>query len=434
MRPPDPAAVPRADRALRPAGARRGVVLLLLLCHVAGSVWLGWSHWRGPLGNWDIVPYTALALAEPGRDPARLTEATHAALRGYLSQPLYQAVVGASRPDDTYLAAMRDSPDAFADNLRFYAIKPLYVTLVRAATRLGANPAAAAVAVSAVALALFMIVFPFGFRFALPAAAGLWLLLFAGAPPLHAVGAIASPDALALLLTVPAAWCMVRGAAWLPTAVLALLAVLARPDTAFLLGPLLAGLAWQGRHEARDRSIGRLVLMAAMAGLFLVLGLKALPWATLFHHSFIERLNHPSAWHGAVSVAEYLAVVERTLPGVLTPRLLSALFGAVLLCCGRAASEPGLVTVRWLVAAAVLNILLHHAVFPADEFGHERLFLPSYLLLWAAALIRFEAWRGGSGSGMDLGLGTGTGAGAGASKRADPPHRGPRPDRTQPPA
>ena len=171
---------------------------------------------------------------------------------------------------------MAEIPEALAANLRFYSVKPLYIFLSKQATALTRNSAATAVLISATALSLFIVIFPLLFRWQIVAAFALWALLFTGEPKYSVLGAAATPDSLGILLAVTTVLLAVvqRGTLWV-VGPMALLALLARPDTIFILTSLWIGLAWLERKNGRMLNLA--FCFVAVTALFLYLNSQALP-------------------------------------------------------------------------------------------------------------------------------------------------------------
>ena len=370
--------------------AARLLIFLILLLNVLAAISLGISSYRTPLGNWDMIPYVALLRSSAEKEPAALSQQTYAEVHAYVGDQKYQRMVSGEGENGHYRSTLFETPSALVDNLRFYSIKPLYIFLCRQAAVLTGNAAAATVMVSGIALCLFMAIFPLFFQWQIVAAGLIWTLLFTGEPEYWMLATAASPDSLGMLLAVSTVLLAAvhRCSLWI-VAPLAILAVLARPDTTFILVSLFCGLAWLERKEGR--MFGLLFCMLGVVTLFLFLNAHALPWTTLFRHTFFVRQVFPSLSLESVSVEEYIGVLKRTLPHVASWRTtlflsLGCLLALVPWLRGRIIAPPQL-----LSAVAVINMLAHYLIFPIDEYGHERMFLSSYVLVISAALLMLEA-------------------------------------------
>jgi hypothetical protein len=172
---------------------------------------------------------------------------------------------------------------------------------------------------------------------------------------------------------------------WAVSGVFGLLAVLARPDAAVLVVPWLAGAAWFARRERPA------LPMYACAGIcfvvFVALGKTALPWSTLFWHTFVNREPFPSGIHFAVTPTKYIEVARRTIHSMLELRPLAFFVGGIALAVGPWIARRRIEPVQWLAAVAAGGLVMQYLIFPIDEYGRERLFLPHYVLVMMAALI-----------------------------------------------
>ena len=93
----------------------------------------------------------------------------------------------------------------------------------------------------------------------------------------------------------------------------------------------------------------------------------------------------------AVTVARYLGVMSVTLPGALEPRVIAFLFAGIALAAWPWLKALRVTDVQVLAASAVAGMVFHFIVFPIDEFGHERMFLGSYFVVLAAALLAIDS-------------------------------------------
>jgi hypothetical protein len=389
--------VPRWSASWLPQGVARWLVGALLVLNAVAAFALALDGWRKPLPNWDIIPYAALVRAGPGITPEALSKLAYGDVRAYVGEAKFAPMVSGGDQDAAYRIKLYQDPAALQDNLRFYSVKPLYVALSRLALPFTGNAASAAALVSALAFAVLLALFPLFFRRRVLALVLLWPLVLAGAPPLALVNHVATPDSLALLFVVCTAMAAVNGRHGVWVAASAVLAVLARPDAAVLLAPLLLGLAWLQRREGRAWPL--VACFAVVMLLFVWLGQQALPWPTLFRHTFQGREAFPSApaLAQAVPLADYLAVIARTLPHVLSPRPLLFFFGGLAIAIVPWLRRRSLEGFQWIALVAAGNMAVHYLIFPIDEYGHERMFLGSYFVIASALLLALQARRARAG-------------------------------------
>ena len=124
--------------------------------------------------------------------------------------------------------------------------------------------------------------------------------------------------------------------------------------------------------------------------LFLYLNSQSLPWYPLFKHTFFGRQNFPLLTPQPVSISDYFRAIGRTLPCVVSWRTtlfftLGGLLTLVPLVRTRIIGPPQL-----LAAIAVVNMVAYYLIFPIDEYGHERMFLSSYILIIASVFVMLQ--------------------------------------------
>jgi len=365
----------------------------VLLVHVLAAIVLAVQACRTPLGNWDIVAYTALVKSADGLHGEALSRATYGDVQAYLGPAYPRVLPEGNEPRDRYRAAMHDSPAALEENLRFYVVKPLYIGASRAVAALAGNAALATVIVSSAALFAFVAAFPFFFpQVTVWAIAGTWLLVLTGSLPIVLLASSATPDSLGLLFAGAAClWAVqLRHGAWVAAA--GVLAVLARPDTMMLIGPLLVGCAWLDRRKkGANGGAVWLGIAAVLSVLFLYLSAQYVPWSTLMRHTFHAGIAHPVAGVAPITASEYIDIVKQTLPVTLNARVCTALAAGLALAVVPSLLGRANLRAQWLAVAALVNMVAHYVLLPLDEFGFERLFIGSYFMLLASALMWLPA-------------------------------------------
>ena len=142
------------------------LIPLILVLNGLAALALGVYSYLNPVGNWDIVPYTALVRASADKDPASLSQQTYSEAQDYLGEEKYQQLITGGDQDSQYGITLHAAPAALIANLRFYSVKPLYIFLSRQVAVLTNNAAAATVMVSAAAFCLFVAISPLFFSVA----------------------------------------------------------------------------------------------------------------------------------------------------------------------------------------------------------------------------------------------------------------------------
>ncbi|MEW6511982.1 MAG: hypothetical protein AB1428_13605 [Bacteroidota bacterium] len=111
-----------------------------------------------PLYNWDILPYMGLALAFENPEPITLHARTYAAARAEIPPAKFAALTDSMH---AFRGKAARDPFFFREQLRLYAVKPLYVQAVRLCAAVGIPLTRATVmpsALSYVVLCLLLLV------------------------------------------------------------------------------------------------------------------------------------------------------------------------------------------------------------------------------------------------------------------------------------
>jgi len=344
---------------------------------VAGIVYQGLAR---PKYSYDMVFYVGAAMGIDAA-PSGLHELTFDELRSHVPPQRFSDLVEKSE----YRARIYEDPRAFADNLRFYRIRPLYVGMIRALHELGLDYVFACHLISALAAAATFWLFAW-------AAPGNSLLPRALLAPLLAlalglvnVGRMAMPDALSALFFFGAALLILRRHT---TVALLLLvtSVTVRTDNIIFCGMLVAYLRFLAPVEHRIANRSFATAAAASAVLYLTITLlgENYGWSTVFYHSFIEKLTRIDG-PASVSLADYCMALRACIAHALDFQ--GFLLGTVLIAAVwvfreglRDRASPVLLHLALLSGAYVA---LHFLLFPVTWY---RFFVCQYLLIALAAL------------------------------------------------
>jgi hypothetical protein len=346
----------------------------------------GYSVYR-PAGNADIVDYVSTAHSWQGLSGQALSDAVYGDLRGFLTSAQYDDVTGAGDKAlgrNVYLHAMATDPVSLAQQIPFYAVKPLYPGLMLALHAVGVPLPLSTVLISAAAfIALGLLLFAWLRRHHGP-----WLaLLFAGllcvSPPFAVLASLSTPDALGLLLVTGAAFAMVELRRFRMAVVLLVLAVLTRPNAVvFAVALLGAGVVAAPSSGIRIRPVVGVVVAAGLAAV--VLGVSRLvggyAYTLLFSHTFYGWISYPANGAPPLRLGEVLhlyAFLVAQLPSTLLPLFLLLAAVGLRLRGGRIGElrndGPAL-----LVVAAVLAAIAGWLAFPSEP---DRMLVGSYLAI-----------------------------------------------------
>ena len=264
---------------------------------------------RNPALNWDMLPYVGVMESRSATDPATIHARVYDNLPRHANDKQLERLVDST----AYRRVCATDPEAFAQQLVLYSIRPLYwgLALVLATTlgSVGVDPFVATYLVSAMSYsAVCAMCFLYlrrrtGPVFALAGAFALSLY-----PTLWKMGIASLPDLLLAAFVLGGFILLAEGRIVWSAAVL-FVAVFVRTDVAvynLLLGGLLAL-----QQIPRPRKIAAVGLLAgsALAAAAVHAWFDYYGWATIFHFSLVERLTHPADTAVSISPEIYFGAV-----------------------------------------------------------------------------------------------------------------------------
>ena len=96
-----------------------------------------WQSASKPMHNWDMIGYVAAAKSFEESDASALHDFTYRQLRESVTHKKYTSL--ASGKGDLYRETISEDPAAFAEQLPFYRIRPVYTGLIYLSTRRGST-------------------------------------------------------------------------------------------------------------------------------------------------------------------------------------------------------------------------------------------------------------------------------------------------------
>ncbi len=296
---------PRAGRRVHTSVVAGSLVLALAV--------LAWA--MPPAYNWDMLAYAAIALDEGDADVRhqrlwRYVERDVPPAKIALLRAQNPADLSDFRPSDTvqYRRVTAADPAAFAEQLPFYAVKPLYPIAIAAAAGLidgvsgwlgkpsDVGPVLVSVLIAKFSWMAFGVTVFLLLRLRLSnSSAALATITGMVLPTVHGLSGYSSPDALSAMFIMLGFVLALRDPSRLWTIAAAgavLLGVAARPENVVLLGLMLTWFLWNSRIRFRW------AVVVGMAGVCWCLLLSRLAnnygWAVLLHHSFVDFAEFPS--------------------------------------------------------------------------------------------------------------------------------------------
>ncbi|MCE8417705.1 hypothetical protein LZ190_03110 [Rhodovulum sulfidophilum] len=369
---------------MKPLGNTRALKLAGLVYLAVLSLFLVLNSYTRNHHNWDVIGYTAAAyklMGETGTD--RLSARTYEDIRRATAPETFEKLTTGD-----YRAAVYQDPEALRQQLPFYSIRPLYVALSIAGSKLTGTIAGGTALVSALCGGLLLIL---GWAAVSPRSIALAALLpFAlYEAGLGSLARLSTPDGLAALVALAALLLCHRHPR--PAMLLFALLPLARTDFVILLP--FAALLLHGR-------VPRLWIAAMLGvGAAAVVGLNAFSgnygYLRIFDFTLVSGPQpYPAEMEETLGVTDILDAYARGLQ-----RLVSKDTGMIALLLGTAgflaakAMRGRLLPFDKAVLAALGFVLLHFLAFPSGFVRHYFVAACLCLILWARLIDGWSARR-----------------------------------------
>lgn len=360
--------------------------LLAWALFAAFLVWVAVLAFAHCFYNWDMVAYAALAMDWSGTaDPHG---AVYRAFEAEVPESVMRELIA-----DGYPRQVAESSEAFASQLPFYVVKPLYIAVLAGLHRLGVPIVAAIQAVSALGVMLTCTLMLSWLRRHLSLGAAVLLTVaLAYASRLVDLARVGTPDALSVLVVLLALFLICERRLSVAGSLLLLLAIAVRTNNVVFFVLATGFLALREAPPVRRR------LLAVLGGglvLWAVIGAFGRSWWTLFHHTLVQPLVFVDQFDGPFSWALYGRVLARA-GGELLVRDIAAssvlwffLALAVAVYHLRPALRP------WLGLAAA-NLAALFLLFPLIA-NWDRFLVPYYLWIAIALVGAFAVRRPSAG-------------------------------------
>lgn len=364
------------------AVAKRAAYGLYALA-VAALVLAGYTR---PEFGWDGLAYTAIVLKWQGEGPNARQHDAYAQARVLLSPQKYAALTGEDGSKDAdYRRRVHTDAGAFAQQLPFYEVRPLYLGLAALLSAAGVMPAAALIAISLGAYAfvagLLLVWLSRHLRWPY---ATLFALLLSLSPPLLLAARTSTPDMLSAALLLTAFYFLVELRRACATMAVLAAAILVRYDNAVFAGLLAAYLILAAPPPLRLALRGALsagAMLIASVGVAVDLS-HHYGWETVFTHTFVHLLAYPADTPAHVSLQVYAHAFVAGLRSLFDSTLLPFLFVGALAYALESA-RVGTVLYDALLRLVGLTVLVRYLLFPIlwDRF------LVAYYMAAAVILI-----------------------------------------------
>ena len=369
----------------------RVATLCLYLAFAGAALWL--SVYR-PFHNWDVVGYIAAAKSFEQADNAALQAFTYSELRAVLPAELYEDIAREKNlgtgPGALYRHTVSTNPAAFAEQLPYYQIRPLYVGLIYLFYKAGIDIEFATHLISGIAIALALLVlYLTAIRRLHPALACLL-------PPLawmfgaFDLARFSTPDGLAFFAVMLIAYWFAQRA--IPLLCVALpIALCVRTDLLLFTAPLLLALfATEPKHR-------RWIALSGAASLLVYVGILGHyhhpGWATLFYFNVIARWIYPLSNPPTLTLQDYFTALANGTIALFSDKIFLAYLAMVVLAACWLRKRALTLAPLILLLAAAAHIVGRFLALP---FMWERFFPAPYTisalaLFWLISAARADA-------------------------------------------
>ncbi len=356
---------------------------LLWLLVVVGTLAAGLSR---PFYNWDLIGYVGASYArETAEATAAQARTYHDVQRAVPAETFRRLALDTS---NDYRYAVAHDTTAFADQMAYYGIKPIYVALIELLAHVGASRVFASYAISAVCAAIAV-----GLLFVIARGRIAPPLLYA--PPLLAVvfgvPAIArssTPDGLALLAIVGAAALFLQGRHTALCATMPL-TVGIRPDLLLFAVPLLVAVAVANPSRRIPVAVSAAACLVVLVIIDLIVG-----WPGAMYVTHVEPMAHSLSQMPTLTAGGYLRTLLDGLyylPGdaAFVLFLLLESYGIRMALRTRVEGAGRWSGWRALVAVSGTYVALHFLLYPVAA---DRFFAGAYLVSALGLLIGMSEW------------------------------------------
>jgi hypothetical protein len=331
-----------------------------------------------PFYNWDVIGYIGAAKSFEQHDPKAIHSFTFEQLRISVSEAKYNELTA----KDYYRKTISLDPTAFAEQLPFYQIRPVYTACIYLLYKAGINIVYATHLISGVAvfigtMFLYYMCKDFlakPFVYILPPIA----IIFG----LSDLVKLSTPDGIAFLASIISAYFFMKKRFTILLLFLPILIAI-RTDLILFTLPLQIYLGFSAKCKKG------LVLLSALASFFVFKGILAYwsnpGWAVTFYSTFVGKITHPISAPSVLTAYEYLHGLFHGIRWMLMNKeflLYSLVVGYSLYLFSIKAKATSVVSVISLQNVALIFISLfyvcsHFILLPTLEF---RYYTAQYIL------------------------------------------------------
>lgn len=304
--------------------------------------------YRSPAPTFDRLLYAATVAHLHSSDPSQI------------AREAFQLAGSTDYPHTPFTDQLLAQPTLIAEQIPFYAIRPIYI---HALSWMGLQAVSPLAYVGVILLLALWVRNPW------------WVVPLTLLPDLLGVAREITPDALSAFVVLGGFLLLRRGYQAVGLGVM-LLSIGVRTDNLFFLVPLLVVLTLDRKLDWKA-AVG-LTALSVVAVAAINHYSHNYGWSALLRRSFAGGLVHPADATSAISLREYLGYLVHGMTGVLTVCSLWVLLGAMVWCYS--------VESRKFLLVAGTFCALHILALPVSE---PRYFVTAFLLVSALLIETF---------------------------------------------
>lgn len=282
--------------------------LLLAFIAIAVSVFL-------PSHNWDVIGYIASAKALEETCSDSLQAFTYSQLRNSLTADKFEQL----SQGNVYRYNVYTDPTAFREQLPFYQVRPLYVSVVYILYKLGINIVFATHLISGISAAVAITLTYFIAYKHLSRVLLYSLPIFATVFGVLNLARLSTPDGLAFLAVMVCAYLYVKAKYGILLALFPLIIAI-RADLVLFVVPLLFFVLVLKKKKPWLIAISAGLSVAVLIGIATMFSYPG--WATVMYHTHVMLLSHPISSLPTLTAQHYLNVLQQGVIELVADRVL----------------------------------------------------------------------------------------------------------------
>lgn len=294
--------------------------LFVFLCFFLAGAYMTHQAVSRPALNWDLIGYVAAVKQRSEPDLTKMHAATYQAVRSSVSAQDYDRLT-----TGPFRESIANSPTLLGEQLPFYQIRPIYLSLLALMEDCGVNLVKATYLVPAACTLATLLLMAGWALSVLPATIALSLVPAAWLLGMAEIARLSTPDGLAMLGLITSAFAL-STQRWRVLFILLPLLVAIRTDLLLWAAPL--GIVACALAPKSRKAWALLAVVATLVTYWFINRHYQNPgWSVIFKFTLISNLQPPSSLTTPLQWSEYALVATREIKALLLNK--AVLFHAV---------------------------------------------------------------------------------------------------------